>query len=50
MGEGICDRSIAVGNNSMFMHMVTGADMCVECFARNLSNQGALGVIHRQDK
>jgi hypothetical protein len=50
IGEGIADRSIAVGNNSMFMHMVTGADMCVECFARNLSNQGALGVIHRQDK
>jgi hypothetical protein len=50
IGEGISGRSIAVGNNSMFMHMVTGADLCVECFARNLSNQGALGVIHRQDK
>jgi len=50
IGEGIPDRSIAVGNNSMFMHTVTGADLCVECFARNLSNQGALGVIHRQDK
>ena len=50
IGEGISDRSIAVGNNSMFMHTVTGADICVECFARNLSNQGALGVIHRQDK
>jgi len=32
------------------MHTVTGADLCVECFARNLSNQGALGVIHRRDK
>lgn len=50
IGEGIRERSIAVGNNSMFMHMVTGADLCVECFARNLSNQGALGVIHCQDK
>lgn len=50
IGEGIGERSIAVGNNSMFMHTVTGADLCVECFARNLSNQGALGVIHRQDK
>jgi len=50
IGEAVSGRSIAVGNNSMFMHMVTGADMCVECFARNLSNQGALGVIHRQDK
>lgn len=43
-------RSIAVGNKSMAMHMVTGADLCVECFARNHYNQGALGVIHRQDK
>ncbi len=46
IGQGMGERSIAVGNNSMFMHMVTGADLCVECFARNLSNQGALGVIH----
>jgi hypothetical protein len=43
-------RSIAVGNKSMFMHMVTGADLCVECFARNLYNQGSMGVIHRKDK
>ena len=40
-------RSIAVGNHSMFVHMVFGADICVECFARNLYNQGCLGVIHR---
>jgi hypothetical protein len=43
-------RSIAVGNKSMAMHMVSGADLCVECFARNLYNQGTMGVIHRQDK
>ncbi|OPY71742.1 MAG: hypothetical protein A4E63_01431 [Syntrophorhabdus sp. PtaU1.Bin050] len=43
-------RSIAVGNKSMFMHMVTGADISVECFARNLYNQGTMAVIHRQDK
>ncbi|WP_028893775.1 hypothetical protein [Syntrophorhabdus aromaticivorans] len=43
-------RSIAVGNKSMFMHMVTGADLSVECFARNLYNQGTMAVIHRQDK
>ncbi|HQM77507.1 MAG TPA: hypothetical protein PLF87_09890 [Syntrophorhabdaceae bacterium] len=43
-------RSIAVGNKSMFMHMVTGADLSVECFARNLYNQGTMGVIHRHDK
>ncbi len=43
-------RSIAVGNKSMFMHMVTGADVSIECFARNLYNQGTMAVIHRGDK
>jgi hypothetical protein len=43
-------RSIAVGNRSMFMHMVAGADIAVECFARNLYNQGTMAVIHREDK
>ncbi|GFE60677.1 hypothetical protein [Geobacter sp. AOG2] len=43
-------RSIAVGNKSMFMHMVAGTDICVECFARNLYNQGTLAVVHREDK
>jgi hypothetical protein len=43
-------RSIAVGNRSMFMHMVVGADISLECFARNLYNQGTMAVIHRQDK
>lgn len=40
-------RSVAVGNHSMFVHMVFGADICIECFARNLYNQGCLGVIHK---
>ena len=43
-------KSIAVGNKSMFMHMVTGADLSVECFSRNLHNQGTMAVIHREDK
>jgi hypothetical protein len=43
-------KSIAVGNKSMFMHMVTGADVSVECFARNLYNQGTMAVVHREDK
>lgn len=43
-------RSIAVGNRSMFMHMVYGVDLSIECFARNLFNQGCLGVIHKQTK
>jgi hypothetical protein len=40
-------KSVAVGNHSMFVHMIFGADICIECFARNLYNQGCLGVIHR---
>jgi hypothetical protein len=50
MGSSFAGRSIAVGNKSMFMHMVAGADISVECFARNLYNQGTMAVIHRHDK
>ncbi len=38
-------NSIAVGNRSMFMHMAFGVDVSIECFARNLFNQGLLAVI-----
>jgi len=47
LGADFPGRSIAVGNHSMFVHMIFGADICIECFARNLYNQGCLGVIHR---
>ena len=47
VGSDFPGKSIAAGNHSMFMHMVFGADICVECFARNLYNQGGFGVIHR---
>jgi hypothetical protein len=50
IASGLDVRSIAVGNRSMFMHMATGADICVECFARNLFNQGTMAVVHRDDK
>ncbi|HWR55467.1 MAG TPA: hypothetical protein VN462_03060 [Negativicutes bacterium] len=50
LGRSFAGRSIAVGNRSMFMHTVTGTDIAIECFARNLYNQGCLAVIHRQDK
>jgi hypothetical protein len=43
-------RSIAVGNRSMLMHMAPGADISLECFARNLFNQGTMAVVHRMDK
>ncbi len=47
LGMDFPGKSIAVGNHSMFVHMIFGADICIECFARNLYNQGCLGVIHR---
>jgi hypothetical protein len=34
----------------MFMHMVTGADISIECFSRNMFNQGTMAVIHRDNK
>jgi hypothetical protein len=43
-------KSIAVGNRSMFMHLVFGADIGIECFARNLFNQGCMGVVHTTAK
>ncbi len=46
LGSDFSGKSVAVGNHSMFVHMVFGADICIECFARNLYNQGCLGVIH----
>jgi hypothetical protein len=49
-GSRFAGKSISVGNKSMFMHMVAGADVSIECFARNLYNQGTMAVIHRQDK
>jgi hypothetical protein len=50
LGKTFPGRSIAVGNKSMFMHMVSGADLSIECFSRNLHNQGTMAVIHREDK
>lgn len=50
LGQAFPGRSVAVGNRSMFMHMVPGADISMECFARNLYNQGTMAVIHREEK
>ncbi|MDR0842704.1 MAG: hypothetical protein LBP68_04705 [Acidobacteriota bacterium] len=47
LGDDFLGKSVAVGNHSMFVHTVFGADVCMECFARNLYNQGGFGVIHR---
>jgi hypothetical protein len=45
LGADFKGRSIAVGNRSMFTHMVFGADISIECFARNLYNQGCIAVL-----
>jgi hypothetical protein len=45
LGADFSSRSIAVGNRSMFTHMVFGADISIECFARNLFNQGCIAVL-----
>ncbi len=50
IASGCESRSIAVGNRSMIIHMVCGTDISIECFARNLSNQGTMAVVHRLDK
>jgi hypothetical protein len=45
LGADFSGRSIAVGNRSMFTHMVFGTDISIECFARNLYNQGCIAVL-----
>ncbi len=50
IGSNYKGKSIAVGNRSMFMHMAFGADISIECFARNLYNQGCMAVIHDETK
>jgi hypothetical protein len=47
LGADFQGRSFAVGNRSMLTHMVFGTDISIECFARNLYNQGCMGVVHR---
>ena len=46
LGRDYPGKSIAVGNRSMLTHMVYGSGISIECFARNLYNQGTMGVIH----
>lgn len=45
LGADFQGKSIAVGNRSMFTHMVFGADISIECFSRNLYNQGCMAVL-----
>lgn len=50
IGRDFAGRSVAVGNRSMFTHIIPGADISIEGFARNLYNQGTMAVIRRHDK
>jgi hypothetical protein len=45
LAEDYAGKSIAVGNRSMLMHMAFGVDISIECFARNLFNQGCMAVL-----
>lgn len=45
LGERIRGRSIAVGNSSMYLHTVTGADISFGCLDRAVNSQGGLAVI-----
>lgn len=38
-------RSAAVGARSMITHVVAGAEIAVECFARSLYNQGVMAAV-----
>lgn len=49
IGRAFGGPSAAVGNRSMYMHTTTGAEVSIECFARNLNNQGCLGVIREEN-
>ena len=51
LGRRFAGRSLAVGNRSMFTHMVYGTDVSIECFARNLFNPRVHGCCppHRQN-
>lgn len=46
LGHVFSGRSISVGNRSMFMHVASGADISVECYARVLYNHGVMAVVH----
>lgn len=45
LGERIRGRSIAVGNSSMCLHTVTGADISFGCLHGDVTSQGCLAVI-----
>ncbi|QSZ67689.1 hypothetical protein RJ40_09300 [Methanofollis aquaemaris] len=43
-------KSVAVGSRSTLTHLTTGADIALECYARNLYNFGTLAVVREQKK
>lgn len=38
-------RSAAVGTRNIITHIASGADICIECFARWLYNYGSMAVV-----
>lgn len=42
-------KSVAVGSRSTLTHLTTGADIALECYARNLYNFGTLAVVREQN-
>jgi hypothetical protein len=39
-------KSAAVGTRGMVTHVASGADICIECFARQLYNFGTMAIIN----
>lgn len=39
-------KSAAVGTRNMITHVAAGADICIECFARQLYNLGTIAIIN----
>lgn len=39
-------KSAAASNRGMMAHVASGADICIECFARGLYNMGSIAIIN----
>ncbi len=50
IGRSISVKSAAVGSRSILTHMASGADISIECFARELYNYGTMAIINFDKK
>ena len=46
VGKSIDVKSAAVGSRGILTHMASGADISIECFARQLYNYGTMAIIN----